>query len=79
MPVLGFDHLYATAGWLSPGYVSIDADGWITDVSGDPPDGNAMSRPGIAIPGVPNLHSHAFQRGMAGLSEYRTTAAQDSF
>jgi len=79
MPVLGFDHLYATAGWLSPGYVSIDADGWITDVSGDQPDGNAMSRPGIAIPGVPNLHSHAFQRGMAGLSEYRTTAAQDSF
>jgi len=48
-------------------------------VSGDPPDGNAVSQPGIAIPGVPNLHSYAFQRGMAGLSEYRTTAAQDSF
>ncbi len=26
---------------------------------------------GIAVPGLPNLHSHAFQRGMAGLAEHR--------
>ncbi len=26
---------------------------------------------GLALPGMPNLHSHAFQRGMAGLSEAR--------
>lgn len=25
----------------------------------------------IALPGLPNLHSHAFQRGMAGLTEWR--------
>ena len=24
-----------------------------------------------ALPGLPNLHSHAFQRGMAGLAEVR--------
>src|SRR5262249_9396292 len=33
---------------------------------------------GIALPGVPNLHCHAFQRGMAGLAE-RRGPADDSF
>ena len=32
----------------------------------------------IALPGMVNVHSHAFQRGFAGLSEYRT-ATNDSF
>jgi formimidoylglutamate deiminase len=32
----------------------------------------------IGLPGLPNLHSHAFQRGMAGLTEIRGSTA-DSF
>lgn len=32
----------------------------------------------IALPGLPNLHSHAFQRGMAGLAE-RRGSSDDSF
>jgi len=32
----------------------------------------------ILVPGMPNLHSHAFQRGMAGLAELRGPSA-DSF
>lgn len=32
----------------------------------------------VALPGMPNLHSHAFQRGMAGLAEVRGPSA-DSF
>ncbi len=32
----------------------------------------------IALPGLPNLHSHAFQRGMAGLAE-RRGGGNDSF
>lgn len=35
-------------------------------------------RHAILIPGMPNLHSHAFQRGMAGLAELRGPSA-DSF
>ena len=35
-------------------------------------------RHAILVPGMPNLHSHAFQRGMAGLAETRGPAA-DSF
>lgn len=34
--------------------------------------------PGLALPGIPNLHSHAFQRAMAGLAEQRV-AGQDDF
>jgi formiminoglutamate deiminase len=35
-------------------------------------------RHAIGLPGMPNLHSHAFQRGMAGLAEIRGPAS-DSF
>lgn len=42
----------------------------------------ALPQPGdvrfdIGIPGLPNLHCHAFQRGMAGLSEQRGRAADN--
>ena len=33
---------------------------------------------GFALPGIPNTHSHAFQRAMAGLAEHQTDPA-DSF
>ena len=33
---------------------------------------------GFVVPGMPNAHSHAFQRGMAGNTEYRLSA-RDSF
>ena len=33
---------------------------------------------GVVVPGLPNLHSHAFQRAMAGLTERRGTQS-DSF
>jgi formiminoglutamate deiminase len=35
-------------------------------------------RHGLGLPGLPNVHSHTFQRAMAGLSERRGTGA-DSF
>ncbi|MGB0629749.1 MAG: formimidoylglutamate deiminase [Alphaproteobacteria bacterium] len=79
MPVLKFDHLYSAGGWLSPGYLSVGADGSIAGISGEAPAEGAEAVGGIAVPGMPNLHSHAFQRAMAGLSEYRTAAAEDSF
>ena len=33
---------------------------------------------GVVVPGMPNAHSHAFQRAMAGNAEYRT-GVRDSF
>lgn len=74
-----FDHLYSSDGWRSPGYVSFSVDGRIAEVSGGRPEGAVEHVGGIGIPGVANLHSHAFQRALAGLSEYRTPAVADSF
>ncbi|MGY6248652.1 formimidoylglutamate deiminase [Bosea thiooxidans] len=55
------------------------ADGFVTAVEPDvAPAGEGRRFAGIALPGMPNLHSHAFQRGMAGLSEQRG-APEDSF
>lgn len=54
-------------------------EGTITSVeAGAKPAGDKGNFSGIALPGMPNLHSHAFQRGMAGLSE-RRGAPEDSF
>jgi formimidoylglutamate deiminase len=54
-------------------------DGRILDVvpSARPTRG-ALRIAGLTLPGMPNLHSHAFQRGMAGLSETRARS-DDSF
>jgi formimidoylglutamate deiminase len=43
------------------------------------PSATAVERiDGIVVPGMPNAHSHAFQRAMAGNTEYRLSA-RDSF
>ena len=54
-------------------------EGTITSVeAGLPPREGDRRLAGLSLPGMPNLHSHAFQRGMAGLSE-RRGASEDSF
>ena len=41
---------------------------------------DAVRTRGIVVPGLPNLHSHAFQRAMAGLTEHRGSGGEaDSF
>ena len=79
MAAFKFDYLYSKSGWLSPGFILINSEGWITYISEVAPPEKVMHIPGIAMPGMTNVHSHAFQRGMAGLSEYRTAATHDSF
>ena len=64
-------------GWARKVRVTI-ADGRIATVAaGAEPDG-AEHLAGLALPGLPNLHCHAFQRGMAGLAE-RRGPTDDSF
>jgi formimidoylglutamate deiminase len=63
-----FDHVLAADGWLSPGCVTVRADGTILAV--DRSTGTAATDlPGFALPGMPNLHSHTFQRALAGFAE----------
>ncbi len=65
--------------WIDGVAITV-TDGWITGihVAGERDQFECKFIKGVVIPGVPNVHSHAFQRGFAGLSEYRT-ADQDSF
>ena len=75
MTAYAFDRVSTPDGWLAPGTVEIGADGRIAGVEA----GNRGERiGGIALPGMPNLHSHAFQRAMAGLTE-RAGPGEDSF
>jgi formimidoylglutamate deiminase len=65
---LFFEHALLPNGWAQNVRVEI-GDGKIAAVSaGAPPDG-AERIAGVAVPGIANLHCHAFQRGMAGLAE----------
>ena len=66
-------------GWAKDVVVVWDDAGVLTDVRvGATPDG-AEQASGPLLPGLPNLHSHAFQRAFAGLTEVRGTASTDSF
>jgi formiminoglutamate deiminase len=72
-----FEHAFLPGGWRRN--VRLESqNGRIVsarpDVRPEPQD----RRERIAVPGLPNLHSHAFQRAMAGLAE-RRGPADDNF
>jgi formiminoglutamate deiminase len=71
-----FDTAMLAEGWRSDVTVSIDGCTISAIDSGPAPDAERLG--GIAIPGLPNVHSHAFQRVMAGLVE-RQGPTEDSF
>ena len=66
-------------GWAANVLLEWNALGDLTAVTPavTPPAGVAQA-PGPVMAGLPNLHSHAFQRAFAGLTEFRSTQA-DSF
>lgn len=65
-----FQQALLPGGWADG--VRLDmADGMITAITVDVAPAPLDERHAIALPGLPNLHSHAFQRGMAGLAEIR--------
>ena len=67
-----------SAGWARDVGIDIAADGTIAAIApGTDPKGRERLA-GIVVPGMPNLHSHAFQRLMAGLAETPGPTA-DSF
>jgi formimidoylglutamate deiminase len=74
-----FDHALLPSGWARNVEIAVDAEGSIVDVRQvlrvDPRE----RRGAYAVPGMPNLHSHAFQRAMAGLAERRGGAGDDDF
>ena len=66
---LVFESALLPDGWRESVLVEIDASGDIVSVTPDAKLSDGESPGGHAVPGMPNLHSHAFQRAMAGLAE----------
>jgi formimidoylglutamate deiminase len=68
------DHAWLPHGWNAN--VRIDADaGTLRAVVEDTARDGAEYLGRYVLPGMPNLHSHAFQRAMAGLAERRGPSA----
>ncbi len=70
MTSLWFESALLPHGWANRVRVTA-ANGRIERIVAgvDPEDADERLR--IGVPGIPNLHSHAFQRGIAGLTERR--------
>ncbi len=76
MTVLCLERALLPEGWAERVTLRLGADGRIVAV--EPGRGEGEPVPGIVLPGLANLHSHAFQRAMAGLAEV-AGPGEDSF
>src|SRR3954469_786260 len=70
MTRLHFASALLPSGWANDVQMVITA-GAIAEVTPGVAPAAGDERHGIALPGLASLHSHAFQRGMAGLAELR--------
>ena len=77
MSSIHFEHALTPSGWQRDVRVTI-RDGRVAALDAGTPAVPGDELHGIGLPGIPNLHSHAFQRGMAGLAETRGPG-NDSF
>jgi len=67
------------SGWASAVRVAVDAAGRIDTVEQAARPLPDDERVAVLLPAPANLHSHTFQRALAGLAERRGPAAHDSF
>ncbi|WP_371876849.1 formimidoylglutamate deiminase [Phenylobacterium sp. LH3H17] len=74
---LWFESALLETGWAENVRLTLQGGRIIRVQDGVPREVHEAAN-GPALPGLPNLHSHAFQRGMAGLAEVRGPAG-DSF
>jgi len=73
---LHFDTALLPGGWAANVQIRI-AGGVIREIACGVQAVPGIERHAIGLPGMPNLHSHAFQRGFAGLAERRAHARDD--
>jgi formiminoglutamate deiminase len=76
LQTLHFGSALLPEGWCDGVRVEID-DGVLAKVTPDTEPAANDERHAIAVAGMPNVHSHAFQRAMAGLAEHRSAEADD--
>lgn len=73
---LHFSSALTATSWADDVVIDIDSDGMIEKVETKANGGTSIK--GVALPAVPNVHSHAHQRFMMGLAE-RAGPGADSF
>lgn len=78
MQTIWFGQALLPDGWARDVGISI-ADGRIAAIATGVRASPDAPRHATALPGLPNLHSHSFQRLMAGLAETRSGPAHDDF
>ena len=73
-----FDEILTPNGWRQNQFLDIAENGEILSMGDGVAQDADMLHHGFAVPGMANVHSHAFQRAMAGLAETAGPSA-DSF
>lgn len=69
---------FLPTGWARDVRLRVTGQGLIANLRAGAIAEPGDRRLGTVLPGVTNAHSHAFQRAMAGMSEYRMSPT-DSF
>jgi len=77
-PRLWFETALLPSGWTNSVRITAAQDGRINSVETGVAPADGDERHAVGVPGMPNVHSHAFQRGLAGLTERRGPTG-DSF
>ena len=77
--LLHADHALTPSGWQRGVTVRIGEDGRIASVVAAQAPEDGAQPVGILVPAPGNLHSHTFQRAMAGLTERRGPDPRDTF
>jgi formimidoylglutamate deiminase len=70
MTVLHAPEALLPSGWARDVRVEVDEAGTIVSVTPQAPAAAAARLPGPVLPGLVDVHCHAFQRAMAGLTEH---------
>ena len=78
MTVLWAEAALLPAGFADAVRLEVDAGGDLSAVEAGAAPADAERLSGVVLPGMPNVHSHAFQRAMAGRAE-RLAAGEASF
>lgn len=80
MTAYRFKGLLQKDGWISPAFVQLDEVGNVLNIGKAATEGIKYTTiNGLAIPGLQNAHSHAFQYAMVGLTERHQFNQQDDF
>ncbi|MDD0977237.1 formimidoylglutamate deiminase [Pseudomonas fontis] len=69
MSVFFAERALLPGGWAENVRIEVGADGRLARIEANAVADGAQRLAGPLLPGMPNLHSHAFQRAMAGLAE----------